>query len=330
MITFGEVKSRCAKVLNLNSTDARVLDYVNRATERLLYEGGWKDTFVRYAVCVTGGCLTWPREIETIESIALCGVPITIRNQWYEFLENGPGVSGPDCGPCLTMIDRGTSCVFQQPLGGSNKVLAIYADGTEDVGEVVLKFYDSNGNKVYRDSNGVTTEGETVGIPAAGTYAYAVNTVLGNGVYGVVKPETNHPIRLYEFDNVAGTYLALGYYEPSETVPEYRQSWIPSANSGTTGEGCNSQQVNLVAKRRFIPAVDDNSILVIGHGEAIRLACQAIKKEEDNTAQEAAIYWGLALNCLNSQLRHYRGSGTVAPLRIIGSRAYGGGFPNIV
>lgn len=332
MITFGDIKSICAKVLNLNSSDPRVLDYVNRAVERLLYEGGWKDTFVRYAVCVSDGCLTWPREIETIEAVAICGKPAQIRNGWYEFLESGPGIAQQhSCGLCLTLIDRGTSCVFQQPVGGSTKKLAIYADGAEtEVGEVIIKFYDSNGNKVYREADGVVIEGETVGIPPIGTYAYTSNTVLANGVYGVVKPETDFPIRLYEYDTSTGTYLALGYYEPSETNPEYRQSFIPVLQGSGGSGSCSDTQVNLVAKRRFMPATDDSSALVVGHAEAVRLGCQAIKKEEDNKPAEAAIYWGIALNCLNSQLRHYKGSGTVAPLRIVGSSVYGGGFANII
>lgn len=324
------VKAACAKVLNLNASDSRVLDYVNRAIERLLYEGKWKDTLARYAVCVTNGCLVWPRQIETIEGIAVCESPFTIRNGFYEFLENGPGVLKDTSAVGLTMVDRGNVVAFDTPLG-TGKKLAIYADGTEAAGTVLLRYFDSNGNRVFTTYQGAVIEGERLTIPAAGAYTYSTYQVLPSGLYAVIKPVTKYPIRLYEYAVAGGALKALAYYEPDEVVPEYRASFIPClAGQGCGTAGCSSSIVTIIAKLRYIPATGDDSILMIPHTDAIRLGVQAVKKEEDNMLDEAQKYWMTAIRSLDQQLKHWKGSGVVAPIRMVGSSTYGGGITNII
>ena len=90
-LRFSDVKTECARVLKLNATDTRLADYVSRAQERLLYEGKWVGTMGRFRVCVTDSCLTWPREIETIESWIYCDTPGQVFSRWYEFMSTGPG-----------------------------------------------------------------------------------------------------------------------------------------------------------------------------------------------------------------------------------------------
>ena len=325
-IRFGDIKTVVSKVLNLTANDPRVIGYVNRAQERLLYKGKFVDTTVRYAVCVQDQCLVWPRQIETIEAIHMCDKPLTIRGPWYEALENGPGLQSSDsCGPCLTMIDRGNTVTFDWVRTTGYK-LAIYADGTESAGTVLIKYYDSTGNKVYTTYSGNVIEGERFTIPAAGNYTTGTFEVLPYGIYEIQKPSTKRVIRLYAKKISDNSLIPLGYYEPDETIPVYRQSYLTHLDGGS----CGATQVTIIGKLRFIPAINDDSVLIISNTEAIRLAVQAIKKEEDNVIQEAVVYWGMALDALNDQLRHYRGSGQVDPIRMVGSESYGGGVVNII
>src|SRR6266576_2921899 len=89
--------SGIARVLNLSPSDDRFRFYLNEATRRLVETGElFYGLFARYQFCVTDSCLTWPRQIATIESAAVCNNPITIRNQWFEFLESSSGLQTAD------------------------------------------------------------------------------------------------------------------------------------------------------------------------------------------------------------------------------------------
>lgn len=325
-IRYSDVKTACAKVLGMAASDSRVLDYVNRGCERLLYEGLWVNTNVRYAVCVNNNCLTWPRDVETIEHVAICETPGIVRNQWYEFLEAGPGIAG-ECGPSMTLIDRGNAITFDDITTTGYK-LAIYSDGTESAGNVLVRYYNSTGNKVYTSSGGSIIEGENLAIPAAGAYTYSTYEVLPNGLYHVAKPVTNRVIRLYAYKVSDSSLIPLAYYEPDEEVPEYRRSYVTSLGGGS-GD-CNTTAVTIMAKLRFIKARSDSSLLSISHTDAIRLVVQAIKKEEDNLLGEAEMYWLKAKQLLDRQLSHWQGSGVVAPIRLINSDAGGPAVYNMV
>lgn len=319
-ITYGQIKATLAKVLNLNPTDARVLSYANRAVERLLYEGKFVDTTARMAVCVSEKCLVWPREIETIETVHVCGSPVTIRGPWYEALENGPGLAS-DCGPCLTLIDRGNTVTFDWITTTGYK-LVVYSDGVESAGTVLIRYYSDTGNKVFTTYLGSVIEGERFDINVAGGYsAESTYEVLPYGIFHVEKPVTNRTIRLYAKKISDGSLKPLAYYAPDETVPVYRHSYLTTLGGGS----CDATQVTIIGKLRFIPAINDNSVMMISHTEAIRLAVQAVKKEEDGLLPEAASYWGMAIQLLNAQLKHYRGSGQVDPIRMTPAENFGGG-----
>lgn len=327
-LTFGSVKETCARVLNLSPTDPRVLYYVNAACERLLYEGRWVGTTLRYVVCADGGCLTWPREIETVEAAAICSRPITLRNGWYEMLESGPGIINESTSCFRLHVDRGDVCAFDD-IRGTGKKIAVRCDGSES-GEILLRYYDSNGQKVYTQEGDEWIEGEMVTFAAAGQYAYTANQVMPGGLYGVVKPVTNRVVRLYQYAVVGGALKPLAYYEPDEELPVYRRSLIPSLNCSTGDGDCTTSKVTIAGKMRFIAARNDNSYLAIGHQEAIRMACQSIFKSEANLPGEAAVYMygGIdpvsrgridgAVPLLNKQLAHWMGDGVVRPIRMSG------------
>ncbi len=310
------VKARCARVLGFAQTDTRLLEYVSDATERLLYSGKWKDSVIRYQVCVNDACLTWPRDVETIEQAALCQTPLMIRNRWFEFISYGIGIIDETNTCDLGLVDRGSAVAFDD-VTGTGKKLAVYCDGTE-TGQILLRYYDKNGLKVYTTVSGAREEGEFLTFAAAGNYVYSTYEVLPYGLYLVIKPATNRVVRLYEYDTVAATYKPLAYYEPDELIPEYRRSVIPSIRSGSCSEDatCSRCVVTIMGKIRHVPPTGDNSILSIPNETAIRLACQALKKEEDNQIAEAEAYWQKAYNVLNAQLHHVQGDGVVQPIRV--------------
>jgi hypothetical protein len=332
-LTLGKIRDTIGNVLNIPSSNSRVADYINRACERLLYSGKWVQTTVRYSVCVNNGCLTWPRSIETIEAWAINSRPGTVRNGWYEFLGSGPGVlsTGGTCsgGVSGQLIDMADAVAFDD-VAGTGKKLAVYCESTETTtSPIVLKFWGSTGTFVRSNYAGTQIDGEALTLPAAGAYAYTTNQCAPGGLVGVIKPITVGVVRLYEYDVATGALKPLAYYDPSEEIPIYRRSKIPGLGCSSGGT-CDYCTLTVVGKLRHIPAIVDNDPLIIGHTDAIRLACQAIKKEESDLIDESVKYWALAEKCLNDQSSHWAGSGATIPLRVESGATFAmGGIPGI-
>jgi hypothetical protein len=76
---------------------------IQQAERRLMERGIWKDTVVTIHGTVLGGLLYMPTSVESVLAVDLCGRPIPIRSQFFQFLENGPG-GAPGCS---MLIDQG-------------------------------------------------------------------------------------------------------------------------------------------------------------------------------------------------------------------------------
>lgn len=340
-LRYGQVKAACSKAAHLAQSDPRLADYVNEAVERLLHEGHWVGTTQAYRICVLSSCITWPRQIESIESFAISNCPGTVRNEWYEFLDSGPGIlsastssSGGCCGTSSScgsqLIDRGEACAFDD-VAGTGKKIAVYADKQEESGsKIILQYYDSVGQFVRTMGDDEWINGESITIPNKGKYAYTTFEVANGGLIRVIKPVTNGVIRLYEY-NVATTALKpLAYYDPDETDPVYRRSIVPGLTSTSTNGTCSTTSIDVMAKLRFIPVSKDNDYLLISHPGAVKLAVKAIRDEEAERWAEAQVAWSAAKQCLDKQLGHHIGSGAVQPIRMQSSSVWGAGVANVI
>lgn len=308
------------------SDDTRLANYINEAVMRLLPKGKWVGTTARMRICVNSNCLTWPRQIETIETFSICGVPGTVRSQWYEFADFGPGQQNGSCGTgyldsnyCSgnNLIDRGTACAFDDIAETGNR-LKLYADLPEDDGvEVLVQGWDENGNWIL--TNGGNTNGESVQL--SGFAAVTTQSkFLRGGLTAIQKPITKGPVRLYDWNPTTGVQRPLGIYEPDETVPEYRRSYVPGLSDdyrccGQTDESCTKKTVYVIGKLKFIPVRNDTDYVLIGNIPALKDMCQSIKKREDNLMQEAVLYEASAIKCLEDELSSYYGDSTVDPVR---------------
>jgi hypothetical protein len=326
-LRWKDVKAACAAVSGYCEDDPRLLSLANEAQEMLLYSGKWLGTVQNFRFCVpSSACITFPREIETIEALAVCKQPFTIRSGWYEFLENGFGEIAEGDNLCSTLIDRGEAPAFDE-VTGSNKKLAIYADKDGNTGKyVTLQFVDQYGNRVRTNFNGAEIEGEKLAIGAKGTYVYSTNVCLAGGLYAVQKDRTVGVIRLYSYDTTTAELKPLAYYQPDEEVPSYRQSLIPSLVDNT----CSQTPVTVRAKLRFIPATGDDSWMLISNARAIRLAVQAMKKERDELLDMAGQFSGRAMGALDQQVAHHQGSGEKANVQMDPPSIWGGGIPNVI
>lgn len=299
-----------APALSLCQTDQRAVAYINRSCERLLYPMKAVGTVVDYEVCISSGCITLPREIETVEAYSLCGTPGTVRNGWYVTLPHGPGSSNSKCFPGNQLIDKGDVCSFDNVIG-TGKKLAVYCDKQEEAGKTItLQFWDGNAQWVRGSFNGLIVDGEKIALPAAGTYAYSANTCKQNGLVRVFKDLTAGTVRLYEYDPSTLLLRPLGYYQPDETTPVYRRSEIRNL-SCSTDTPCS---LFVKAKVRFIPVYDDEDVLCISYAGAILLAAQGLLKQDNGKLIEGEAYIAAGKKLLDEQLHHWQGDGAVAPI----------------
>jgi hypothetical protein len=305
-LTLANAKPVIARVLGKSQSSPEVIAFLNEAIQRLMVRGNWRGTVVRYRIAVNDEKLTWPRQIETVLKVNVGGSPIPLANRWYEFAGAGPGTTTAENSPGLILQDLGTACSFDD-IEGIGKTILVTSDEVEDAdSQILIQGYDQNNNWIRTLVAGVFVNGEYVNISPGG--AYTTHEVIN--LTGVIKPQTNGRVYLYEHDVATGVNKPLAMYEHDEENPEYRRSRIPSladVDSSGTFEGIPDgyAMVEVLAKLAFIEATEDTDILLIGNLPAIKDMVQSIVKAENNLAQEADYYESRAIRELEKELVNY-------------------------
>lgn len=295
----------------------------------LLESGKWKGTFGKFTICVTSGCIAWPRQIETIETVAVNDNVGTVRNGWFEFLDSGYGLldNGDNVG--IQLLDRGEVPIHTE-LTGAGKKVRVYAFLDADAGKTVtIQGYDENGNwiRTLESGSGATAvyrDGEVVTL----VNGFVDTTKSFSKVTGVRKDTTQGQVMLYELtDEGVPTLVAIATYEPDETIPTYRKSLIPSlAGLGGCESGTDIKRaVTVIAKLRFINATNDLDLLMVQDLYAVKNMAIAIKLEENRDFDAALTYRNLAIGSLQRQLDHHTGDGVSQVLQVTNLNSHGGG-----
>ena len=182
--TYGSVKEQLARITQngMCATDPQLLARTNEAQERLLNKGLYAGTYGRYSVCVYGGCITLPREFESILGYNFQGAPAQVYNQWYEFLANGPGIA--PAGAWRQLLDRGFVPCFRSI--EAQKYIRVYTDLAEDATSTILfRGSDTYNNRVQTIENGVYIDGERLNLSAgSGNSSVLVSGLTGTGAEG--------------------------------------------------------------------------------------------------------------------------------------------------
>lgn len=341
--TLADAKaSRIPIIANLSPSDSRFADLINEAQQRLIQTGEifW-GSHQRVQFCVTSGCLVLPRQVASVETVAVCDQPIPIRNRWFEWLDSGIGIrsdstcsTNENCGAgrCggLGLLDRGEVCTFADIIPSDKKV-KVYADVAEDSDAyITIQGYDDNNQWVRTLDGSDWIDGEKVLISTTPQ----TSATFFSAITGVQKPITNGPVRLYEYDTVNLTQRAIAVYEPDETNPSYRKMFISGLSSNgccdCTGDDSGTNQVTVMAKLEFIPVRNDSDWLLIGNLPALKDEVQSIMKFENNLAEEGAFWHMKAIAGLRAEVRHYLGHGAVAPMKRESRRIGGAGVRAII
>lgn len=65
---------------------------LSMAEKRLMQRGIWKDCIQDYDATVVGGLIALPLQVQSVLAVDLNGRPIPIRSEFFEYLDNGPGM----------------------------------------------------------------------------------------------------------------------------------------------------------------------------------------------------------------------------------------------
>ena len=309
-VTLADVKaSRIPESVNCPPADGRVVQYVNEAAERLLKKGHWWGTTAKYCISASSGMVTLPRQIATIEKIAIANQPAPVRDFWYEWLENGWGTRDENSGATEALF-RARYPVFSDIIPADKKVNLI-CDLASDAGkEILVLGYDDLGNWIRTTQDGVVADGEVI------TLALTPGTLSTNKFASVTDIQAPSDLDgqwwLYEYDTTTDTQRLIGNYQYDEVRPSYARYWIPSI--GTT-----ATLVEALVKLDFVPVRVDTDYVLIGNIPALKLMCMAIKAEEDKDYQTSLLLEAKAIAELNSELAHYLGDGRTPSIHITGS-----------
>lgn len=105
--TYGYTRAMLAHqvegaLMHGKSELSRMLDF---AEMRLMEKGTYKGTLEEFHATITGGEVWFPARVETVLSATVCGLPVPVRSIFFQYLENGPGMT--NCGCSSMLIDQG-------------------------------------------------------------------------------------------------------------------------------------------------------------------------------------------------------------------------------
>lgn len=318
--TLAQAKSSSIpQAVGLAACDPRFLMLLNEAQARLADMGKWWGTYKRMRICVTAGCITWPREVKTVEAMNVCGVSIPIQNGWFEFQQDVPA-PGIGCESCeqRQLLDRGL-VPQHRDFTGLSKV-RIYPASASDVDKrVLLQGDDANGNPI-RTLDSVSGEyvwGEYVTL--AMPFVESASMFAAPLLTGAQKPVTNGQLVVTGVNVATSVETEIAVWSPAEQNPQYRRTYLLNRPTGCTGgdcedagdgctpaaTDCTGSMMEAIVRLEFVPALVDSDWLFIGNLQAIKHMMRAIQKEDRNEYAESEREVQLSLRALRNELEAY-------------------------
>ena len=318
--TFRQLRlSRFPKVLGLCSNNSPELaNAANECQQRLINDagqsgwwGGWAR--VGFTASQIDPYVTLPPQYARAIGFDVCRTPIRIQNEFYEELDAGIGLRGPNncldrCGP-MESYDRGTFPTMKD-LAGTNQLLRVYITDTADVGKRMLisGAKDDNGNGIYMQDGAQSVNGFYLQFEDS----FVTSTFTVSAFSAVSKDPTVGDIILKQVDAISGDEVTLSRYTPSEENPAYRRYYFSRLPAGCCNPTFIASPVVITAmcKYEFVPVETDTDFLIIGNIPAMIEEAQAVNYSSMETPTSMALetkHHARAVKLLNDELRHYLG-----------------------
>lgn len=158
----------------------------------------------------------------------------------------------------------------------------------------------------------------TVSVVLDGTATGTSTTQKFNRLDSWIKTTpSNGIIDLVAVDVSTAEETTIAIVEPGELVSAYRRYRMPAASAN------NVTEVEVVAKRAYVPMRSDYDIVFPSHLGAIKLMMMALRYEDTNDLERAAVFEQKALSLLDNDKQEYDGDATIQPLQFMGEYGVG-------
>lgn len=285
--------------------EAQIFARLTDAVKLLANKGVFDSALGEMSLCVCNGCATLPRDVGTVLGLNTNGQPTLLQDQWFQYHLNGPG--SQECPPCSISYELGQFCTWRD-LSAPAYLIAEVTSAADSNKKLRVYGLDANGNKIYTPGpDGQLYEG------------FLVPTVYGfsqrnpdapacSVIYRVSKEVTRDYVRLIAVNVSDGvSQTQVGYYEPDETLPQYRRIRVP-----------NKSWVRIKYKKANNRIRSQRDFINIDNFEALRLACRAVKYRDDDKWKQAAEAEAEATRILTEEIEAQRPSGPRVPQIING------------
>lgn len=320
---FPEVLGHC------ESDVPELARYANRAELNLLNckeagDEGWWGTWaeIEFTASRTSPSIILPREVARLEMIDVCGRPVQVNNQLWEYLRFGNGrmrhpseLGRRRCLP--TMVYSRNNAVTQVELSPSPQFLSAYITNPADVGKQILfQGQDNTGTTIY--SQDVTSQAQGVFVSFA--FPFATAPMEFSKITGIQKDVTLGQVQVFQVDPVSGNQVLLLTMEPGEKTAWYRRYHLDPlpwncCSTPNVDPTQNFVRCTAIAMLEHIPVKEDTDYFLIQEPSALTLEAQSIRmsKNDSPAAQAQAREYHLqAVRLLIGQTSRYLGKDSPA------------------
>lgn len=326
MITLSQAQTLLERYKGANNSFA---ERINLVTERLFKAGNWRSTkdTVLFAIHLDEferAFITLPWQYDTVlggvylrgnedqQTMARCGLPISVRDEWYSYLQTGPGLQERGWfnwgNGFIPEVDRFTTFRdWHEP-----KFLRLKFATAEANGLVFNIRGNLDGQPVYTGAGAAMIEGEN--LTTAGATTLTTTSQFDEIPYALFKPVTYGPVRMYTWDGATETLVAI--YAPGETVPQWRRYRVPACSDWTEADPGFALAV---CKREWQPIANGNDPVIPGNIGAIRYGLQALLQEDAVDFERAEDLWQKGFKLLANEVEDDTGAGTGTPVQVVDS-----------
>lgn len=299
-----------------NSDTVAVASLINEATQRLIgaaSQTGWWGGWARavFSVSKTNPYLTIPPQFARAVNFDACRTPISLGNEWVEFLEDGIGLQticdGLNGCSVRAAYSRGSvPTAFDLP--DANSYIRVYYTNSRDVGKRIL----FSGVKDANDVGVYTADGlnKVDGFFLVFQAPFSTSTFVVKSVSDIAKSETYGDIVIRAVNASTGAETFLSRLTSKETNASYRRYYFHALPCACCP--CPSTpgfvQITAMLKYEFIPVSQPTDFLIIGNIPALKEEVMSLRFSEMdsvNGTQLAESHHRKAVKLLNDELNHY-------------------------
>ena len=311
------------------SDTVAVFQALNAVQQRLLYckeasEDSWNGTWAEIAFTMSRDkpFITLDRDIARLELVDVCDRPVTVNNQFWEYLRFGNG-------RFPKLFRQGHCSCFTPEVFSRNNVptvvdmptvpsfLQAFPTNTADIGKRVLMQGTDNNGTVLISQDGIN---RVTGLYAVLAQPFVQWPTLFNSITGIQKDVTIGPVNIMSMDPTTGVQTLLVTLQPQETTAWYRRYYFDSLpcnccsfvcpNPCSPNQPAASVSITAIAKLEFIPVTTDTDYCLIQNLRALvseAAAWRYSKMDSVQSRQLEAVDHKAAVRLLNGEIAHYYG-----------------------